>query len=126
MVNRFEKSMGEANPGLREALYFRRMAGTATSVNALMADRVLLEVMRGALGLPQQFGLLPFERQRAIIAQRLDVRDLQDPAKVARLASRYLAQQPAATSAAPALALFQGGGTAGLVASIGRRVSLSA
>jgi hypothetical protein len=126
MVNRFEKSMGEANPGLREALYFRRMAGTATSVNALMADRVLLEVMRGALGLPQQFGLLPFERQRDIIAQRLDVRDLQDPAKVARLASRYLAQQPAASSAAPALALFQGGGAAGLVASIGRRVSLSA
>ena len=126
MINRFEKSMGEANPGLREALYFRRMAGTATSVNALMGDRVLLEVTRGALGLPQQFGLLPFERQRGIIAQRLDVGDLQDPAKVARLAARYLAQQQPAAPASPALALFQRGGAAGLVASIGRRVSLNA
>jgi hypothetical protein len=124
MINRFEKSMGEANPGLREALYFRRMAGTATSVNALMGDRVLLEVTRGALGLPQQFGLLPFERQRDIIARRLDVGDLQDPAKVARLAARYLAQQQPAAPASPAL--FQGGGAAGLVASIGRRVSLNA
>ena len=126
MVNRFEKSMGEANPGLREALYFRRMAGTVTSVNALMADRALLEVVRGALGLPQQFGLLSFERQRDLVTRRLDVKSLQDPAQVARLAARYLAQQQPAASSAPALALFQGGGAAGLPALTGRRVSFNA
>lgn len=126
MVNRFEKSMGEANPGLREALYFRRMAGTVTSVNALMADRALLEVTRGALGLPQQFGLLSFERQRDLITRRLDVKALQDPAQVARMAARYVAQlQPAAPST-PALALFQGSGAEGLPALLGRRVSFSA
>lgn len=126
MTNRFEKAMGEANPGLREALYFRRMAGTATSVNALMADRALLEVVRGALGLPAQFGLLPFERQRDVITQRLDVKELQDPAKVARMAARYLAQQQPAAASSPALALFQGGGSDGVLALAGRRVSFSA
>lgn len=126
MVNRFEKSMGEANPGLREALYFRRMAGTATSINELMADRALLEVTRGALGLPQQFGLLPFERQRDIITRRLNVADLQDPAKVARMTARYLAQQQPAAPSSPALALFQEGGADGVLALAGRRVSLRA
>jgi hypothetical protein len=126
MVNRFEKSMGETNPGLREALYFRRMAGTATSVNALMADRALLEVTRGALGLPPQFGLLSFERQRDLIERRLDVKALQDPAQVARMAARYLAQLQPAAASTPATALFEGGGAAARLALIGRRVSFNA
>lgn len=61
MTNRFEKAMGESSPGLREALYFRRMAGEVTSVAQLMSDRALLEVTRGALGLPQSFAMLSFE-----------------------------------------------------------------
>jgi hypothetical protein len=126
MVNRFEKAMGEGNPGLREALYFRRMASQVTTINQLMADRALLEVARGALGLPPQFALLPFERQRDTLTRRLDVADLQDPAKVARLANRYVLQSEPAAPSNPALALFASdGGAAGLTALIGRRVSFN-
>jgi hypothetical protein len=127
MVNRFEKAMGESNPGLREALYFRRMAGQVTTINQLMSDRALLEVARGALGLPPQFALLPFEKQRDTLTRRLDVAELQDPVKVARMASRYVLQAEPAAPSNPALALLaRDGGTAGLTALIGRRVSFSA
>jgi hypothetical protein len=125
MVNRFEKSMGEANPGMREALYFRRMAGSVTSIAQLMADRALTEVVRGALGLPTSFAGLEFEQQRDILTRRLDVAKLQDPKEVARMAARYVAtRDQAATPSNPLLALFGGGG-ASLTELVGRRVSIS-
>jgi hypothetical protein len=127
MTNRFEKAMGEANPGLREALYFRRMAGSVTTVAQLMSDRALLEVARGALGLPQQFGLLSFEQQRDLITRRLDVTLLQDPKEVARMSARYLLQQNAAPPTSPVAALFDNqGGANGIAALAGQRLSLRA
>jgi hypothetical protein len=125
MTNRYEKAMGEANPGMREALYFRRMAGSVTSIPQLMADRALMEVARGALGLPSSFGVLGFEQQRELLARRLDVTKLQDPKEVARMAQRYVATLQAPQAAGnPALQLLGGGG-AGLAALAARRVSLS-
>ena len=126
MTNRYERVMGEANPGLREALYFRRMAATVRSIPQLMADRALVEVARGALGLPRSFGALTFDQQRDLLARRLDVAELQDPAKVARMASRYVAQQQGAPEVSPAAALFQRGSAGAVAALAGRRVSLTA
>jgi hypothetical protein len=124
MTNRYEKAMGEANPGLREALYFRRMAGGVTSINQLMSDRALMEVVRGALGLPSSFALLDFDKQRDVLTQRLDLSRLQDPKEVARMAGRYVAGlQPAAPSN-PVLSLFGGGGT-DLPTLAARRLSIS-
>jgi hypothetical protein len=126
MTNRFEKAMGDASPGLREALYFRRMAGEVTSVAQLMSDRALLEVARGALGIPASFASLEFEQQRDLLTRRLDVAKLQDPKEVARMAARYVAtrQQPEA-AANPLLQLFGGGGGESLPALAARRLSLS-
>jgi hypothetical protein len=128
MVNRYEKAMGEANPGLREALYFRRMASSVTSIAGLMADRALTEVARGALGLPSQFGLLDFERQRDLLTQRVDLSLFQDPKEVARMAQRYIAlQQPASSAASGVAALFDtSGGTEGLIALAASGISLRA
>jgi len=120
MTNRFEKSMGESNPGLREALYFRRVAAQATTLPQLMSDRALLEVTRGGLGLPEQFGLLDYEQQRNTIARRFDVSDLQDPKTVARMVQRYLATSNAsATASNPLLALFNGSGSANTIVTLG-------
>jgi hypothetical protein len=127
MVNRYEKAMGEANPGMREALYFRRVASGVTNVAQLMADRALVEVARGALGLPQQFGLLSFEQQRDLLTRRLDVAQLQDPRGIARLTGRYLAQVNTAPASNGVTALFDNqGGANGIAALAGRRLSFSA
>ncbi len=132
-VNRFEKAMGEGNAGLREALYFQRRIGGVGSVVELMGDRALTAVARGALGLPEQFALLSFERQKALLTQRLDPAAFKDPKAMARLAQRYLmrAEGQGSAPANPLLALFDGGGggggAAGLAALLpGRRVSFSA
>jgi hypothetical protein len=127
MVNRYEKSMGEANAGMREALYFRRMAGSVTSIAGLMADRALTEVVRGALGLPPQFALLSFEQQRDTLTQRLDLSELQDPKAVARMAQRYVAQLPASQPADNITALFANAGGAEAIATLaGKGFSFSA
>jgi hypothetical protein len=127
LTNRYEKAMGESNPGLREALYFRRVAAQATSVPQLMSDSALLAVARGALGLPTQFSLLDYEKQRDVIARRLDVKDLQDPKAVARMTQRYLALTQRAEAASPVMSLFNGsGGADGIAALSGQRISFRA
>lgn len=128
LTNRFEKENGEANPGLREALYFKRMIGGIETVTQLMADRALTTVARVALGLPKQFGLLEFEQQRAILERRLDPSKFKDPVWVDRFVQRYLMlnHEAAGPGADPRLALFGGAdGTAnGLLTLIGARLNL--
>jgi hypothetical protein len=130
LTNRFEKAAGEGNPGLREALYFRRLAPSVGSVTQLMADRALTTVMRGALGLPEKFGLLGFEQQKRIFEQRVSLADLADPRAVGRLVQRYLSGLPSAgpSAADPRLALLAppASGAEGLVGLIGRNLSLRA
>jgi hypothetical protein len=125
MTNRFEKAMGADNPGLREALYFRRVAGQVTTLNQLMSDNALLAVTRGALGLPSSFAALDFEQQRDTLARRLDLTKLQDPKEVARMAQRYVAQLNQAGTASPVAALFGGGSANGIAALAGSRVSIN-
>ena len=126
MVNRFEKAMGQDNPGLREALYFRRTIGSVTTIAALMSDRALTTVVRGSLGLPASFAVLDFDKQRDLLAARVDFEALKDPKEVDRLVRRYLAlaaPQPSANNAITAL--FDGGGRP-LTSLIGSTLSLRA
>lgn len=130
LANRFEKAAGEGNPGLREALYFRRVAPSVANLNQLMSDRALTAVARGALGLPEKFGLLSFEQQRRILEQRFPVAELQDPRAVGRLVQRYLNGLPAAapTASDPRLALLSPASSAadGLLGLVGRGLSVRA
>ncbi len=129
MTRRFEQELGDENPGVSEALYFRRLASGATSINAILSDRTLTEVVRGALGLPDKFGLLDFDQQKAILTKRLEVADLQDAKEVDKLARRYLALNGASAGGDPSglSALFgQGSGTQGLTALLGQTLSLRA
>jgi len=116
-TNRYEKAMGEANGGLRKALYFLRNASKVTRVEELMADRALTAVVRGAAGLPDSFGTLDFDQQRDLLNRRFDVKDLQDPREVQKLARRYLAlaAPQVAQPGSEVLALFGGGTSLGAV-----------
>lgn len=113
--NSFEKDQGDQTPGMREALYFRRMIGQATTVPQIMSDKALLEVVRVGLGLPDQFGVLSYDQQKSILTKRLDVKNFSDPAYVDRFAQRYLInndqQQNQGQSSDPILSLFGGGGS---------------
>jgi hypothetical protein len=127
LTNRFEKAQGEANPGVREALYFKRAIGTVNSVVELMNDRVLTSVVRGALGLPDKFGLLEFDQQKRILEKRVDFEKLKEPREVDRLVQAYLiktANERAPGASNPMMSLFGGGGggSTALLSLIGKRV----
>jgi hypothetical protein len=125
MTNRYEKAMGDANSGLREALYFIRNASKITTIADLMTDKAMTTVVRGALGLPDSFGLLEFDQQKSLLTQRVKLEDLQDPKAVAKMAQRYLVlAAPAQTNTNPVLSLFSGGG-ASLNSLIGSSLSLN-
>lgn len=130
LTNRFEKAQGEANPGLREALYFKRLIGSVQDVNQLMSDRVLTTVARGALGLPDKFGMLSFEQQRTVLERRIDFEQFKDPKGVDRFVQTYLirtASERPAPAPNPMLAVLGGGGgAAGLLSFVGRNVSIRA
>ena len=128
MTNRYEKAMGEGNAGLREALYFIRNAAKATNVTELMTDKALTAVMRGALGLPESFGLLDFDQQKALLTRRVDFAALQDPKAVVKLAQRYLvlAAPQGETSNAVTSLFSSSGGAAGIATLAGRLISFRA
>ncbi|AWV22295.1 Flagellar basal-body rod protein flgF [Roseomonas mucosa] len=130
LENRFEKDAGDGNAGLREALYFQRQASSVTSLAGLMADTALTAVVKGAYALPSQFALLDYDKQKAILAKRVDFDDLKDPKKVAKMIQRYLVKEgdQSSGSVSMVLSLFDSGNdaTSNLISLAGRKVSLLA
>ena len=75
VINEFEKSLGESNPGLREAAYFSRSVGDFTSTVQLLSSKALRAVIDTGLGLPAQFAQADLDQQIRVIENRLDVED---------------------------------------------------
>lgn len=110
LLSVMEEKAGETSEGARLALYFLRQAPTLTTPLRLLADKAILEVVKTALGLPNQLSSLDVDRQVAIIEKKLDVKDLQDPQKldkfIARFAALYDMNNADLTVASPYLGLF--------------------
>ncbi len=126
---RYEKQLGEDAPGLREALYFRRVAPGASSVLQLMSDPALALVARVGLGLPSQFSALEFSQQRAILEARIDLKTFSDPRRMdaflRRFLIRYEQEYGGAPAANPLAALLSAdGGTTGLYSLLGTSLNL--
>lgn len=109
-----ETQQGEVNPGVRLALYFQRKAESITSVYDILADKALAEVFRTTFNLPDTVGAMNVDQQAKVVQKYLNLKDLADPAKLAKLLSRfsvmYDLKNDSGTSS-PALAILQGSGT---------------
>ncbi|OKO91090.1 hypothetical protein AC629_03420 [Bradyrhizobium sp. NAS80.1] len=106
-----EQQQGDTNPGVRLALYFQRMAGHITSAYDILADKALSEVFRTTFDLPDQMASMQIDQQAKIVGKYLNIKDLSDPTKVAKLLSRFSAMYDAKNASptySPALDLFQG------------------
>ncbi|MEM6901660.1 MAG: DUF1217 domain-containing protein [Pseudomonadota bacterium] len=75
VVNEFEKSLGESNPGLREAAFFARSVGDFDNTFQLLSNQALRSVIEGGLQLPPQFAGIDIDQQARTIEQRIDVED---------------------------------------------------
>lgn len=118
-TNEFEKYQGEQTDGLREALYFKRNIGTVTSAMQILSSKPMTTVIREALGLPPEFSMLDVKKQAALIAKRVDITRLKEPAYAEKLVNQFLARTDAnasATSTNPMASLLSGSsGASGLL-----------
>lgn len=70
----FEKAQGQANPAIRDALYFERNASKITNGYDILGDNVLRAVVTYTLDLPPQIAVQSVEKQKALIEQKLDIK----------------------------------------------------
>lgn len=89
---RFEESLGESSDSLRRAVYAKRLLPQISNWYSVIADRNLATVVQAALGLPDSFGQIDVDRQKAILEKRMDLADFKDPAKLGKIIERYVAQ----------------------------------
>ena len=83
-------SIDTSTPGLSNALTFRAGAAKVTSVDQILGDPVLRDVVTTALGLPRQIAVQPLATQETAITSRLDIKQLKDPKFVEKFVQRYL------------------------------------
>lgn len=112
-----EQQQGDANPGVRLALYFQRKAGDITSAYDILADKALSEVFRTTFDLPDSMAAMPIDQQAKFVDRFMKIKDMSDPAKVTKLLSRFSAMydirnsQSTGQGQSPLLNLFQGSGS---------------
>ena len=104
-----EEEAGADNQGVRLALYFRRTAPSLTSVYEILADTALLDVVKTAVGLPDESGQADIDIQKRTIEKKLDLNTLKDPKGlelfIGRFLALYEAQNNASSPSAAALIL---------------------
>jgi hypothetical protein len=86
----WRQALDKTTPGLSNALAFRQSASTITSVDQILGDPVLREVVTVALGVPKQIALQPLEAQEKAISSRLDLTKFKDSKYVESFTQRYL------------------------------------
>ena len=97
--NAFEAAADTQTPGMQKALYFTRTAGSIKSLTQLQSDADLLAVAVTGVGVPYAaFVNLSFEKQTALLKQKINIADLQKPKYVTHLAEMYLVQQQLSAS----------------------------
>ncbi|KQQ30873.1 hypothetical protein ASF53_17365 [Methylobacterium sp. Leaf123] len=111
-----ESEAGDADTGVRLALYFARKASTLTSAYDILGDAALSQVANTVIGLPATSGAATSEalaKRAQMIASKIDVASFRDPAKLDAFVRRFAAIWDAQnnTASAPILALFTGTGS---------------
>lgn len=103
-----EEEAGEDDDGVRLALYFQREAPNIKSAYGLLADDALWQVIQTTFGFPDEMANADIEQQAAMVEQRLNISDLQDPEKLEKLITRFTATWDATENASsdPVLNLF--------------------
>jgi hypothetical protein len=84
-----EANAGAQNEGVRLALYFQRKAAAIVSPYQILADKALLRVVQTALQIPPESSAQDIDKQAQTIVAKLNLKDLQDPAKVTKFIQKF-------------------------------------
>ncbi|HEX2943255.1 MAG TPA: DUF1217 domain-containing protein, partial [Rhodopila sp.] len=112
----FQQVVGNTSNSLREALYAQQVLPSITSWNGVIASPPVANVMQTLLGLPPNFGALNIAQQAQVYSQRMNIKDFQNPTKVANMLTRFIAMSDPTSANPSALAALQllGGNTSTL------------
>lgn len=95
---KWRQSLDAGTPGLSNALTFRANAASVGSVDEILADPVLREVVTVALKIPKEIAFQTLTAQENAVTTRLDLSKLKDPKFVESFAQRYLYEASQAVS----------------------------
>jgi Protein of unknown function (DUF1217) len=98
----WEASEDKVTPGLSNALAFKAQASTITTVDGVLGNPTVRNVVTTALGIPEQIAFQTIGAQEKAISSQLDVTQFQNPAFVETFAQRYLIANAAAVAATAA------------------------
>ncbi len=90
-----EEQVGGQDERLRLALYFKRKASNINSAYSILADKALYTVVRTAVGIPVAVSGSDIDRQAGIIAAKIKIEDFQNPEKLDKFLTKYLARAAA-------------------------------
>lgn len=96
----WRQSLDAAYPGLSNALTFRAEANTITSVDQILGDPVMRDVVTTALGIPIQIAVQPLDAQQLAITSALDFTRFKSPQFTEQFVQRYLVAMAQNSSAA--------------------------
>ena len=86
----WRQSLDAATPGLSNALTFRAEASGITSVDQILGDPIMRQVVTTALGIPLQIAYQDLGAQEKAITTQLDITQFKDPKFVESFVQRYL------------------------------------
>jgi hypothetical protein len=98
----WEAGEDKVTPGLSKALAFKAQASTITTVDGVLGNPTVRNVVTTALGIPEQIAFQDIGAQEKAISDQLDVTQFQNPAFVETFAQRYLIANAAAVAATAA------------------------
>lgn len=112
-TSQFETAEGKQITGLDSALYFTRTMPAITTINELMSNTTLLDVVTTNLGVSSTFGSLPYDQQVSLLTSKVNLKNFSTTTGVQNYAEQYLAMsaEPATGISADeaALNLLTGG-----------------
>ncbi len=90
-----ENNQGQQNVGVQLALYFNRVAPTATSEYGILADPNLLNVVETIFSLPSSLSSENIDVQAKTLSDLLPLSDLSNPKQLQQLTERFTAEYDA-------------------------------
>jgi len=109
--------VGNQSQALEQARYAAQELPSVTDWNQVIASKPLANVIQTVLGLPASFGALDITQQAQAYSQRMNITDFQNPTKLSKMLTQYVAMssETQQTSAATAATLLNNLGSSKIV-----------
>jgi hypothetical protein len=113
ITNEYEKKLGEQNPALREAAYFKRKIGEIKDVYSILGDKVLRAVVMDTLRIPPETANQSVEKQAELVKKGFKVDKAKDKAYIEGFLKRFVvARDQDAAQSGMSTASFSSGNVA--------------